>query len=104
MPRRVPMGPGVTVDHVPAGPAEVVSKDTLFPYMDAYAADLHRQWSRRRPDVVHAHFWMSGYAALEAARSAVEAGLDGAHARAYALVGDRDPATRAPAAADAARP
>ena len=43
-------------------------------------------------------------AALEAARSAVEAGLDGAHARAYALVGDRDPATRAPAAADAARP
>ena len=62
------MGTGVTVDHVPAGPAEVVSKDTLFPYMDAFAADLHRQWSRRRPDVVHAHFWMSGYAALEAAR------------------------------------
>ena len=68
LPRRVPMGPGVTVDHVPAGPPEVVSKDTLFPYMDAFAADLRRQWSRRRPDVVHAHFWMSGYAALEAAR------------------------------------
>ena len=68
LPRRVPMGPGVTVDHVPAGPAEVVSKDTLFPYMDAFAADLRRQWTRRRPDVVHAHFWMSGYAALEAAR------------------------------------
>jgi len=68
LPRRVPMGPGVTVDHVPAGPAEAVSKDTLFPYMDEFAADLHRQWRRRRPDVVHAHFWMSGYAALEAAR------------------------------------
>ncbi len=66
--RTVAMGPGVTVDHVPAGPAEVVSKDTLFPYMDAFAADLRRQWQRRRPDVVHAHFWMSGYAALEAAR------------------------------------
>ena len=68
LPRRVPMGTGVTVDHVPAGPAEVVSKDTLFPYMDAFADDLQRQWSRRRPDVVHAHFWMSGYAALQAAR------------------------------------
>ena len=68
VPRRVAMGPGVTVDHVPAGPAEMVSKDTLFPYMDDFAADLHRQWSRRRPDVVHAHFWMSGYAALAAAR------------------------------------
>ena len=66
--RRVQLAPGVTVDHVPAGPAEVVSKDTLFPYMDAFAADLRRQWSRRRPDVVHAHFWMSGYAALEAAQ------------------------------------
>jgi glycosyltransferase involved in cell wall biosynthesis len=68
LPRRVPMDAGVTVDHVPAGPAEVVSKDTLFPYMDAFAADLRRQWQRRRPDVVHAHFWMSGYAALQAAR------------------------------------
>ncbi len=68
LPRRVPMGAGVVVDHVPAGPAEVVPKDGLWPYMDAFAADLHRQWQRRRPDVVHAHFWMSGYAALEAAR------------------------------------
>lgn len=67
-PRRVRMGPGVTVDHVSAGPAEVVSKDTLFPYMDAFAADLRRQWTRQRPDVVHAHYWMSGYAALQAAQ------------------------------------
>ena len=66
--RRVPMGPGVVVDHVTAGPAEVVSKDALFPYMDDFADDLRRQWARRRPDVVHAHFWMSGYAALQAAR------------------------------------
>ena len=68
VPRHVRMDHGVTVDHVPAGPAEVLSKDTLLPYMDDFAADLRRQWSRRRPDVVHAHFWMSGYAALEAAR------------------------------------
>ena len=68
LPRRVRMSPGVTVDHVMAGPPESVPKDELLPYMDAFAADLHRQWQARRPDVVHAHFWMSGRAALAAAR------------------------------------
>ncbi|MCW2779236.1 MAG: putative glycosyl transferase [Frankiales bacterium] len=67
-PRKVRMGAGVTVDHVPAGPAREVPKDELMPFMDDFAADLHRQWSRSRPDVVHAHFWMSGYAALQAAQ------------------------------------
>jgi len=66
-PRRVRLAPGVTVDHVPAGPPVPISKDALLPYMDQFAADLHRQWSARRPDVVHAHFWMSGYAAVRAA-------------------------------------
>jgi len=66
-PRRVRLAPGVTVDHVPAGPPEPISKDALLPYMDQFAADLHRQWTARRPDVVHAHFWMSGYAAVRAA-------------------------------------
>ena len=68
LPRRVRMSRGVTVDHVMAGPPEHVLKDDLLPYMDDFAADLHRQWSARRPDVVHAHFWMSGRAALAAAR------------------------------------
>jgi D-inositol-3-phosphate glycosyltransferase len=36
--------------------------------MEAFAADLRRQWAVDRPDVVHAHFWMSGLAALWAAR------------------------------------
>jgi D-inositol-3-phosphate glycosyltransferase len=62
------MAPGVTVDHVAAGPPEAVPKDDLLPYMDDFAVDLHRQWRGRRPDVVHAHFWMSGKAALAAAR------------------------------------
>jgi D-inositol-3-phosphate glycosyltransferase len=67
-PRRVRMGRRVTVDHVPAGPPEPISKDLLFPYMDEFAADLRRKWTARRPDVVHSHFWMSGYAAVRAAR------------------------------------
>jgi len=68
LPRQVDLGPGVRVDHVRAGPARFVGKDDLLPYMDDFAADLHTQWSRRRPDIVHAHFWMSGLAALRAAR------------------------------------
>jgi D-inositol-3-phosphate glycosyltransferase len=67
-PRRVPLAPGVTVDHVSAGPPEPMAKDLLLPYMDEFAADLYRQWSVERPHVVHSHFWMSGYAAVRAAR------------------------------------
>ena len=67
-PRRVRMAPRVTVDHVPAGPAEPVSKDQMLPYMDEFADDLREQWAHWRPDVVHSHFWMSGYAAVRAAR------------------------------------
>jgi D-inositol-3-phosphate glycosyltransferase len=68
VPRRIPLSPGVTVDHVPAGPSGPLPKDDLLPYIGEFAADLSRQWRATRPDVVHAHFWMSGLAALEAAR------------------------------------
>jgi D-inositol-3-phosphate glycosyltransferase len=66
--RRVPMLGGVAVDHVPAGPPEPVSKDELFPFMPGFAQDLRRQWEQSPPDLVHAHFWMSGWAAVRAAR------------------------------------
>jgi D-inositol-3-phosphate glycosyltransferase len=62
--RRVPFGSGVTVDHVPAGPAGPVARDELWPYMSRFADDLGQQWAADPPDVVHAHFWMSGAAAL----------------------------------------
>jgi D-inositol-3-phosphate glycosyltransferase len=67
-PRRVPLAPGVVVDHVTAGPPEPIPKDHLLPYMDEFAADLDREWSAAPPDVVHSHFWMSGYAAVRAAK------------------------------------
>lgn len=71
LPRRVRMAPGVHVVHVDAGPARHVPKDELLPWMPAFAAWLQRAWARpdRRPEVVHAHFWMSGLAALEAGRA-----------------------------------
>lgn len=67
-PCRVPLAPGVWVDHVTAGPPEPVPKDDLLPYIDELATGLRRAWRRHPPDVVHAHFWMSGRAALAAAR------------------------------------
>ena len=67
LPRRVQLSPGVEVDHVDAGPPTEVPKDELLQYMGAFADDLRAQWIEDPPDVVHAHFWMSGLAALDAA-------------------------------------
>lgn len=66
LPHRVSLGPRVTVEHVEAGPPEPVPKDELPPHMGQFAAGLRRAWRSWRPDVVHAHFWMSGKASLEA--------------------------------------
>jgi D-inositol-3-phosphate glycosyltransferase len=66
--RRVPLAPRVWVDHVPAGPPLPVGKDDLLPYMDELARELRAAWERSRPDLVHAHFWMSGLASLAAAK------------------------------------
>jgi glycosyltransferase involved in cell wall biosynthesis/phosphoheptose isomerase len=68
-PRRVALAPEVDVVHVDAGPARVLPKDELLPLMDDFAVDMLREWDEcGAPDVVHAHFWMSGLAALRAAR------------------------------------
>jgi glycosyltransferase involved in cell wall biosynthesis/phosphoheptose isomerase len=68
LPERVEVAPGVVVHHVDAGPPTVVPKDGLLPYMDTFAERLVAAWRTDRPDVVHAHFWMSGHASLLAAR------------------------------------
>jgi glycosyltransferase involved in cell wall biosynthesis len=68
LPRRVPFAPGVEIDHVDAGPARHVPKDELLPHMEQFADELEETWASAPPDVVHAHFWMSGLAASAAAR------------------------------------
>ena len=68
LPDQVELAPNVLVDHVDAGPAREVPKDDLLPYMDAFGEELADRWAEDRPDVVHAHFWMSGLAALDAGR------------------------------------
>ncbi|MEV4756658.1 glycosyltransferase [Micromonospora sp. NPDC049559] len=69
-PETVPMGDGVTVVHVPAGPPEPIAKDELLPYMEEFGRWLAADWGvgSWSPDVAHAHFWMSGLAAVTAGR------------------------------------
>ncbi|WP_433868801.1 glycosyltransferase [Saccharopolyspora sp. CA-218241] len=71
LPERAELSPGVTVEHVPAGPPKPVPKDDLLPYVDDFGDHLARRWAADPPDLVHAHFWMSGLAACRGA-----AGLD----------------------------
>jgi D-inositol-3-phosphate glycosyltransferase len=68
LPERVRMGPGVTVEHVSAGPATTLPKDALLPFMADFGDHLARRWLLEPPDVAHAHFWMSGLAAQRGAR------------------------------------
>ena len=67
LPEYLGMGPRVRVHHVDAGPPDALPKDELWPHMDEFASHLYDSWRRRPPDIIHAHFWMSGYAAMQAA-------------------------------------
>lgn len=59
-------GPGVTIEPVPVGPAGPAREQLA--YLAGFSDQLARRWRRHTPDVVHAHFWTSGLAALAAAR------------------------------------
>jgi type III pantothenate kinase len=63
LPERTQLTGGVEVVHVPAGPASVIGKDDMAPFMPQLGAWIADDWRRHGlPDVVHAHFWMSGLA------------------------------------------
>nr|WP_106324649.1 glycosyltransferase [Actinoplanes italicus] len=60
---------GVHVVHIAAGPVRPLPTDLLLPYMGEFARILGEQWRDGwAPDVVHAHFWTSGLAAVTAAK------------------------------------
>jgi len=65
---RVTTSAGYEVVHVPAGPTAPVPKDDLWPHMAAFGDHLTEMLKFQQPDVVHAHFWMSGWAAARAVR------------------------------------
>ena len=75
------LGPGgYVVEHVPAGPPTDVPKDELLPYMPAFGDYLRDRWSSEPVDVVHAHFWMSGLAAVRATRGSATPVIQTFHA------------------------
>jgi len=68
LPTKLTAPAGFDVVHVPVGPPIALPKDELLPYMRPFGRWMADRWlSGRRPDVVHAHFWMSGVAAVVAA-------------------------------------
>jgi D-inositol-3-phosphate glycosyltransferase len=62
------LAPGVTVEHVTAGPATPVDPDDLIAYLPEFGASLAQHWHRNTPDMIHAYFWTMGLAALTGAR------------------------------------
>jgi D-inositol-3-phosphate glycosyltransferase len=67
-PRTVRTTRGFTVHHVDAGPPIPIPKDELPRWLGDFADDLRTEWQRNRPDLIHAHFWMSGLVSLDAGR------------------------------------
>lgn len=61
---------GYRVVYVPAGPARHVQTDGLLRCTGQFARFLRARWQLDPPDAVHAHFWLSGLAAVTAARVA----------------------------------
>lgn len=65
-PDAVELEPGVTLRHLPGGPAKRLAKSAIDAHIPEFAAAL----SRLDPyDIVHSHHWMSGVAALPSARA-----------------------------------
>jgi glycosyltransferase involved in cell wall biosynthesis len=69
LPHSMTTSDGVRIDHVDAEPLGALAPPALAAAIDALADRLRCQWTTERPDVVHAHAWISGKAAVAAARS-----------------------------------
>ncbi|MGI8485057.1 MAG: glycosyltransferase [Thermomicrobiales bacterium] len=64
-PETVEVVPGVNVVQITAGPPEPLPKNELFPYLQEFASEtaLYALRNQFRYDVIHAHYWLSGWAA-----------------------------------------
>jgi D-inositol-3-phosphate glycosyltransferase len=65
---RVTTAAGVRFEYLAAGPAEPLPEHKLLAQLGCFSRALVRRWRQSQPDIVHAHFWTSGLAALAAAR------------------------------------
>ncbi|MFF5212519.1 glycosyltransferase [Streptosporangium sp. NPDC000396] len=65
---RIRVSPGVTLENLPAGPAQNLPEDSVLPYLSDLGDQLMRRWGQERPDVIHAHSWTDGLAVIAGAR------------------------------------
>ena len=65
---RLQLGRGLSAELIPAGPPAPVTADERTRYIRDIGEFLTSRWRRGAPDVVHAHQWTSGLAAMMAAR------------------------------------
>jgi D-inositol-3-phosphate glycosyltransferase len=99
LPERMTLGERMHLVHVPAGPPTHVPKDELAAWMPEFGAYLADRWRADPPDVAHAHFWMSGTAALIGSRGCGVPVVQTYHAlgtvkRRYQGAADTSPAER----------
>jgi D-inositol-3-phosphate glycosyltransferase len=64
-PETIQIDPGVNLISIPAGPPEKLDKNLIFPFLPEFAAQCALYSLRQgvRYDVVHSHYWLSGWAA-----------------------------------------
>ncbi|NLU85174.1 glycosyltransferase family 1 protein [Rhodococcus sp. HNM0569] len=61
-PERQTTADGYDVVNVPVGPPEPIPPGEALPLMGEFGGFLENMWELDRPDLVHAHYWMSGIA------------------------------------------
>jgi len=58
----------LTIERIQAGAQQRLSGEDLLPHIASFADRLADRWRPSAPDVIHAHFWTSGLAALAGTR------------------------------------
>ena len=68
-PKIVHLMPNVRVIHISAGPKSPLHKNSLFPYIPSFVAQvaMFADMEARSYDILHSHYWLSGVAGVELA-------------------------------------
>jgi glycosyltransferase involved in cell wall biosynthesis len=64
---RVRLAPRVNVEFISAGNPVPMTEEDVLPHIKDFADRLAKRLAAQHPDVIHAHHWLSGLAALSAA-------------------------------------
>lgn len=65
---RARLATGVTLEQLDVGPARELPQDEVAPYLSDVGTQLQQRWSHDKPDIIHAHSWSGGLAALAGAK------------------------------------